>query len=160
MSKAILRKTDTKVSLKLYCETTETLSETITLATDLLDSSREALAGGSNVPKANIISLWWAGASGVVITIKRGTPATTIATLHCDSPGSFDFEDVHFVDNIQNSENVVITASGAGAAQLYVTMRKVAGYLSKIETPAYGSYDDETVIGARTDVTGSPDYTP
>lgn len=157
MSKTALRLTDTKVSFKIHTESTA-LNETIGLATDCLDSSREALAGGSNVPKANIISMWWAGATGVIITVKRNN--VTIATLHCDSPGQFDFEDVHFVDNIQNSSDVVITSSGTGAAQLYITLRKVAGYLSKIETPAYGSYDDETVIGARTDVTGSPDYTP
>ena len=157
MSKTLLRKSDTKVSYKIHTESTA-LNETITLATDLLDSSREALAGGSNVPKANIISMWWAGATGIVITIKRNN--VTIATLHCDSPGAFDFEDVHFVDNLENASDLVITSSGSGAAQLYITMRKVAGYLSKIETAAYGSYDDVTRIGARTDVTGSPDYTP
>ena len=102
--------------------------------------------------------MWWAGATGIVITIKRNN--VTIATLHCDSPGAFDFEDVHFVDNLENASDIVVTSSGSGAAQLYITMRKVAGYVTKIETPAYGSYDDETVIGARTDVTGSPNYTP
>lgn len=157
MTLSVLRKTDTKVSFKVHTESTA-INQTIALATDCLDSSREALAGGSNVPRANIIAMWWAGAPDVIITVKRN--GVTIATLHADSPGQFDFEDVHFVDNLENSSDVVITTNIAGAAQLYITMRKVAGYLSKIETPAYGSYDDETVIGARTDVTGSPDYTP
>ena len=157
MSKTTLRLTETKASFKIHTEST-LLNETITLATDCLDSNREALAGGSNVPKANIIAMWWAGAPDVIITIKRNN--VTIATLHADSPGTFDFEDVHFVDNIENTSDIVVTTTGTGAAQLYITVRKIAGYLTKIETPAYGSYDDETVIGAVTNISGSPDYIP
>lgn len=144
MSKAFLRKTDSKVSVKLYGTS---LNETISFA-DLVATGRDQLISGGT-PKANVIAMWWTGAAGVTITIKRNN--VEIVTLLTDASNSFDFEDTHFVDTINNDYPIVVTSDGL--CQVYMQIRKIAGYETFIETAAYGSYDDETKVGART---GSP----
>lgn len=149
MAKTILRNTDTKTSVKVASATT--INETITLATDLVSSDQVAGA----TPKANIISVSWAGVPGGYITITRNS--VVILNLSTDSPGSFDFEDAHFVDTIEDTKDIVVTSTVA--AQCYLTIRKMAsGYTTKVENATYGAYDDPTRVGARTDKMGSPDY--
>ena len=41
----------------------------------------------------------------------------------------------------------------------YITLRKIAGWNTKVETVVYGAYDDETTVGART-ISGSPGGVP
>ena len=149
--KTILRNTNTKVSAKLAFTTSGDL--TIAVATDVIDAAKEVLTSGGT-PTVNIVAMWWSGAAGEVLTVTRNS--VIIVTLPCGSPGSFDFEDVHFVDPIGNTSDIVV--SSTGLAQLYITLRKVTGYSSFVENATYGAYDDPTELGARTDISGSPDY--
>ena len=52
-----------------------------------------------------------------------------------------------FADTIQNTSDIVVTIAGA-EAQLYLTLRKIGGYASKVETAVYGAYDDQTAVGS------------
>jgi len=59
-------------------------------------------------------------------------------------------------DSIQNTQNIVITTTGA-ASTGYLVLRKLAGWDTKVETATYGAYDDVTRVGASTTMSGSPD---
>lgn len=140
MAKAILRKTEAKVAVKLYGAT---LNETVSLAVDCLASTEALTAGGT--PTANIQAVTWTGTPGSVITITRN--AVVILTVPVDAAGFFDFSDKEFSDNIENTSNIVVTSTG-GIVQLYMILRKVTGYSSKIETAQFGSYDNTTLVGS------------
>lgn len=128
-------------------------SATISLVSDLLHSNQVLIAGGT--PTVNIIGANWTGATNSTITVVRN--GVTILSIVGDQPSSIDFEGLGFVDNVNNTSDIVVTIAGAEAA-VYLRLRKVDGYNTKIETGIYGSYDDETRVGAKTNVTGSPDY--
>jgi hypothetical protein len=136
MAKDILRLTEKKVAVKV---SGSGVTETIALATNLLSSTQVV----SGTPKVNIVSLRWAGASGSSVTVTRNSKVIII--LNCDNPGEFDFADAEYVDNIENTSDIVVTTTGN--AQLYLNLRKDSGYASKIETPEFSVYDDTTKTG-------------
>ena len=59
----------------------------------------------------------------------------------------FDFEGQGFRDNTENSSDIVVAISGA-EAHIYLTLRKVSGYATKVETAQFGSYDNPAVVGS------------
>jgi hypothetical protein len=72
----------------------------------------------------------------------------TAFTLNCGASGFFDFSGAMVPpDDTENASNLVVTISG-GEAQLWLRLRKVDGYLSKIETPLFGEYDNTDVVGS------------
>ena len=139
MAKTILKKTESKVAVKLHGTG---LGETVSLATDCLASTEALTAGGT--PTVNILSIHWAGASDSVITITRNS--IVIATLSGGAPGELIFADTDFTDSVENTSNIVVTSTGI--AQVWLLLRKVSGYSSKIETAQFGSYDNTTVVGS------------
>lgn len=118
-------------------------SATISLDTDLKVST-ETLAA---VPRrVNVAALQWTGDTTSVITIVRNS--VTAFTLNCGASGFFDFSGAMVPpDDTENASNIVVTISG-GEAQLWLRLRKVDGYLSKIETPLFGEYDNTDVVGS------------
>ena len=44
-----------------------------------------------------------------------------------------------------------------GGAVTYLVLHKQDGYAAKVEYEKYGAYDDETIVGASTTLSGSPD---
>jgi hypothetical protein len=50
-------------------------------------------------------------------------------------------------DSVQNTKDIVVTVSGA-EAHIYLTLRKIGGYATKVETAEFGSHDDTTVVGS------------
>lgn len=138
MSKVILKKTESKVVVK--CAGTD-LNESITLNTDCLASTEALTVGGT--PKVNILGVHWAGAPDSVITITRGT--TNILKLNANNPGNFDFQDKDFADTVGNTSNITVTSTGE--AFVYLLLRKVSGYSSKIELAEFSVYDDTTKVG-------------
>ena len=80
------------------------------------------------------------------ITITRNS--VNILTLNGADAGDLDFSAGYgFVDNIENTSDVVVTVAGA-EAQVYLTLRKVGGYATKVETAVFGAYDDQTAVGS------------
>ena len=140
MAKTILKKTESKVAVKLWGTT---MNETITLNSDCL-ASTELLTGGASVPTVNILSMHWAGGAGAFATITRNS--VVIATLNGDSPGELMFLDTDFSDSIENTSNIVVTSTGL--MQVWMLLRKVSGYSSKIETAQYSIYDNINAVGS------------
>lgn len=125
---------------------------TISLASDILHTNQALTVGGT--PTVNIVGMHWSGAIGSSITVVRN--GVTILAIMAEQANNFDFEGLGFVDSVESTSDIVVTIAGAEAA-IYLQLRKVAGYDTKVETGLYGSYDDITRIGASTTVTGSPD---
>jgi hypothetical protein len=127
-------------------------SATIDLSADLVATS-QALSGDTQT--VNIVGVKWNGLSGSSVTIARNS--INILTLPGDAPHDIDMAaGSGFVDSEQNTSDIVVTIAGA-EAQCYLILRKVVGYATKVVTPVYGAYDDETRVGASTSLSGSPD---
>lgn len=140
MAKTILKNTETLAIVKV---SGNNISETITLATDLLQSSTVV----SGTPSVGINHIQWSlqGDNGATkIAITRG--ATDVLSLY-DNGQAFDFAgNGGFCETTGSTSDLVVTITGKAYA--YITLRKLSGYKSKIETAEFGSYDDTTVVGS------------
>jgi hypothetical protein len=139
MAKTILKLNGSKAAVK--CAGTA-INDTIALSTDLLLSTEALTVDGT--PRVNLLAVSWGGAPAGSITITRNS--VVILQLATDAPGTLDFQDKDFSDNIQNDKDIVITSTGS--AQVYLLLRKVTGYSSKIETAQFSVYDNTTVVGS------------
>lgn len=139
MAKTILKKTESKVAVKLHGNN---LNETISLATDCLASTEALTAGGT--PAVNILTMHWTGAPESVITVTRNS--VVIATLPCAAAGELIFADTDFTDTVENTSNIIVTSTGI--AQLWLVLRKAGGYSSKVETAEFGIYDNTNAVGS------------
>lgn len=149
VAKTVLKNTNQESVVKVAGTAAST---TIDLQTDLLSNS-QALDGATQT--VNIVGCQWVGLADASITITRNS--VNILTLPGGGADYIEFAAGNgFVDNIQNTSDIVVTIAGA-EAQVYLILRKTGGYATKVETATYGSYDDETRIGASTTLSGSPD---
>jgi hypothetical protein len=147
--KTILKNTNQEAVVKVAGTAA---AATIDLDVDLLPASQ---AKDGDTQTVNIAGLVWTGASGGVITITRNS--VVVATLQAAPSGAIDFTGQMMIpDTISNTSDIVVTISGA-QAECWIRLRKVSGYASKVEYATYGSYDDETRVGASTSLSGSPD---
>jgi hypothetical protein len=137
MAKTILRKTPQKVAVKIHGSG---VSETITLATDLLHTT-EVVSG---TPTVNIVGIHWTGAADGVATITRND--VRIATLLGATGGELLFADAEFVDSVENTSNIAVATTNQ--MEVWLLLRKQSGYTSKIETAQFGSYDNPAVVGS------------
>jgi hypothetical protein len=60
-------------------------------------------------------------------------------------------------DSQKSDKNITIKNNVAKQVTGYITLRKVAGWSTKVENATYGAYDDPTRVGASTTMNGSPD---
>lgn len=139
MPKTILKKTESKVAIKIYGTD---IGETINLATDCLASTEALTVGGT--PTVNILTMHWTGAPDSVITITRNS--VVIATLPGGAAGELIFADTDFTDSIENTSNIVVTSTGT--AQIWLVLRKISGYSSKVETAQFSIYDNTNAVGS------------
>lgn len=138
--KTILKKTAQEAVVKVAGSGA---AATISLTDDLLPTTQALTVGGT--PTVNIVGAHWTGATGSTITIVRNT--VQVLTIAADQPTQFDFEGLGFVDTINNTSDIVVTIGGA-EAQVYLILRKVDGYSSKVETAQFGIYDNQNVVGS------------
>ena len=117
-------------------------SATISLATDLL-LGNESLDGETQT--VNIVAATASGLIGSGVTITRGGTAVYACTP--ESGASMQFNAMGFVDVQGNTDDIVVTIAGA-EAHIYLTLHKVSGYASKIETAAFSIYDDTDAVGS------------
>jgi phage tail sheath gpL-like len=117
-------------------------SATISLATDCL-ASTQALDGATQT--VDIVTAQTNGLLTSAITIVRNSVA--IMAFAPENSGTFNFEGNGLRDAVQNTKDIVVTVSGA-EAHIYLTLRKIGGYATKVETAQFGSYDDNTVVGS------------
>lgn len=137
MAKTILKKTPQKVAVKIHGSG---VTETITLATDLLHAS-EVVDG---TPTVNVVGIHWTGAADGVATITRND--VRIATLLGATGGELLFADAEFVDSVENTSNIAVATTNQ--MEVWLLLRKQSGYTSKIETAQFGSYDNPAVVGS------------
>jgi hypothetical protein len=117
-------------------------SATISLATDCL-ATTQALDGATQT--VDIVSAQTTGLLNSAITVVRNSVA--ILAFAPENSGIFNYEGNGFRDNVQNTKDIVVTVSGA-EAHIYLTLRKIGGYASTVETAQFGSYDNNTVVGS------------
>ena len=140
VTKTVLKNTNQETIIKVAGTAA---SSTIDLQTDCL-ASTQAISGATQT--ANIVACKWCGLNNSTITITRNS--VNILTLNGADAGDLDFSAGYgFVDSIENTSDVVVTVAGA-EAQIYLTLRKVGGYATKVETAVFGAYDDQTAVGS------------
>ena len=117
-------------------------SATIALATDCL-ATTQALDGATQT--VDIVTAQVNGLLSSSITIVRN--AIPVMAFAPENSGVFNFEGNGFRDSVENTKDIVVTVSGA-EAHVYLTLRKVGGYATKVETANFGAKDNEAVVGS------------
>ena len=147
MAKTVLKNTNQEAVVKIQGIGVETidLQSDILAATQALDGSEQ---------RVNIISVNWSGLPGSTAVIARN--GTTIVPITGDQPQMLDLAGQGYVDTVNNTSDISVTIANADLA-LYIVLRKVSGYATKVENATYGAYDDPTRVGASTTKSGSPD---
>jgi hypothetical protein len=134
MAKTIMKLTETLAIVKLSGATTET----ITLNSDLLSTTQTV----SGTPKVGIGFIQWTTGGDVTIT-RNGVE---IYKLY-QNTGEFDLAgNGGMLDSIQGTSNIVVTISTGGV--VFLTLRKMEGYASKIEPQTFGIYDNTGAVGS------------
>lgn len=153
ITKTVLKASEAEAVVKITGVSGDTA--TITLDSDILAASQVTTDGDQTV---YITGLQWTGAVAGVATITRNN--VIIATLNAGAAGALDMGGQTMIpDSIESTSNVVVSISG-GQTEVWLRLKKVDGYRSKVEYGPYGSYDDVTEIGAVNINNGSPGYTP
>lgn len=147
VTKTVLKNTNQETVVKVAGADA---SVTIDLQTDCL-AGTQALDGATQT--VNIISANWTGLPSSTITVARNS--VTVLPITGDQPQMLDLAGQGYVDTIENTSDIVVTI--AGTAAVYLVLRKVNGYATKVEYATYGAYDDPTRVGASTTMSGSPD---
>lgn len=111
-------------------------------------------ARNAETPTVNIVKFIATGLLTSGVTVVRNS--ITVLAAAPENAISLDLTQNSISDNIQNTQNIIITTTGAVSTG-YLVLRKVAGWETKVEPATYGSYDDETRVGASTTISGSPD---
>lgn len=138
VTKTVLKNTNQETIIKIAGTDG---SATIDLQTDCL-ATTQALSGGTQT--ANIVACQWVGLPSATVTLARNS--VNVLTLPGGGADSLEFG-AGFTDSIENTSDLVVTIAGA-EAQCYITLRKVGGYATKVETAQFGSYDDNTQVGS------------
>ena len=135
----------------VHFDTVAAESGTLTIAN--LGASTQAR--NSDTPAVNIVKFISTGELGAGLRIVRN--GKNIISCAPENAPFLDLNSNGFVDNTNNTSDIVITNDVAKPVTGYLVLRKVAGWTTKVETATYGAYDDETRVGASTTLNGSPD---
>lgn len=128
--------------------------ETGTIALNTLAAGSQALVDGGT-PTVNIVRFVTTGELTSSVTVIRNSKVLIAA-----APENAPFLDLitfGVSENQQNTYDIVISNNVAKQVTGYITLRKTAGWATKVETATYGAYDDVTRVGASTTLDGSPD---
>lgn len=135
----VLTVTNTKAIVKVIA------TSTIHLATDILvpagPGSETVLT--APVPTVNILGVMWTGAAASTINVTRNSESILDIFAQAAQSLFFNQQNEGFVDNRQNTSDIVVTISGA--AELYLLLRKVAGYKTSATIDQLGSHGVEGV---------------
>ena len=133
----VLKQTETLAVVKAFGA-----GGTISLATTLL--SPTMIIQGT--PTVNIAFAQWnisPGASDRIVVTRGGVAVLNLS----QNAGELDMSgNGGWADTTGNTQDLVITTTGVG--EVYLTLRKVAGYKSRIEPETFGSYDNPAVVGS------------
>jgi hypothetical protein len=141
LSKTVLRLTQTEAVIKVSGNGG---SATIDLQTDLLAATESLAAGSQNV---TIVGVRWSGESANTILIERNS--TRILTLPTEQADYIAFDGQELPpENTNATHDIAVAQVGSGYVELYLKLRKVSGYDTKIETGVFGIYDNTSAVGS------------
>jgi len=138
----------------IHFETDGTYSGTITLDTDLTNTSTQER--NSDDPLVNIVRFVTTGELGSLVVVQRD--GKTIIACAPENAPFLDLTSMGISDGTQHDQDIVIANINETAISGYITLRKLQGWSTFVENETYGAYDDTTRVGARTNVRGSPDF--
>lgn len=142
ITKTILKKTQTDVVIKLSGVSGDTFTVDLNGADVVADTE---VAGATQV--VNITGISWTGESTATVVV--GRDGTRIFTLPCSAPSQWDFDGQTMPsESTKNTSDIDIGFTGTGNAEVWLKLRKSSGYDTKIETGAFGIYDDTSVVGS------------
>jgi hypothetical protein len=124
---------------------------TITIANITADTQ----ARNSDAPVVNIVRWVASGEVTSAVTVLRNSKV--IVACAPENCPIIDMTSMGISENQENTFDIVISNNVAKNVTGYITLRKLAGWSTKVETATYGAYDDESRVGASTTVSGSPD---
>jgi hypothetical protein len=145
----IIRNTNLETIIKYEGSSVDTAA-----TIDISTLAATTQARNSETPTVNIVKFIATGLLTAGVTVVRNS--VTVLAAAPENAISVDLTQDRISDNIQNTQNIVITTTGA-ASTGYLVLRKVAGWATKVEDATYGAYDDVTRVGASTTISGSPD---
>jgi hypothetical protein len=102
-------------------------------------------ARNAATPVVNIVRIMASGLTNSNLTITRNAVA-----VFQGSPGAaidFDLTTNGFSDSVNNTADLAFTI-GTSSVTGYITLRKLAGWDTKVEDVTFGAYDDRTVVGS------------
>ena len=145
----IIRNTNQETIIKYEGSSVDTAA-----TIDISTLAATTQARNSDTPTVNIVKFIASGLLTGGVTVVRNS--VTILAAAPENAPVLDLTQNGISDSIQNTQNIVITTTGA-ASTGYLVLRKLAGWSTKVEDATYGAYDDPTRVGASTTMSGSPD---
>jgi len=110
----------------------------------------------NDTPKVNIVRFISTGVDGSAVIVSRN--GKNIIACAPENAPILDLTQYGITDGTNNDQDILIAQSvSSKPVSGYITLRKIQGWDTKVEPATYGAYDDVTRVGARTDVSGSPD---
>ena len=137
----------------IHFEDVDASAGTITIA----DLAAATQARNSDTPKVNIVRFISTVQLGSSVVVSRN--GKNIIACAPENAPFLDLNSNGFVDNTNSTADIVVYNDVAKPVTGYLVLRKVAGWETKVENATYGAYDDPTIVGASTTMSGSPDRT-
>ena len=103
-------------------------------------------ARNSDAPKVNIVRFVTTGEDGALLVVQRN--GKTIIACAPENAPFLDLTSMGISDGQQNDYDIVIENQSAKQVSGYITLRKVQGWSTKVETAVFGPYDNETAVGS------------
>ena len=126
----------------IHFDTVAAESGTITLA----DLAAATQTRNSDAPKVNIVRFICTGADGAGTRVTRS--GKNIISVAPENAPVLDLTQYGISDGINNTADIVIVNDVAKPVTGYITLRKVQGWSTKVETATLGAYDNETAVGS------------
>lgn len=121
------------------------LAESGTIALNTLTAASQALTSGGT-PTVNIVKFFSTGQLGSGLRITRN--GKNIIACSPENAPALEFNENGFVDNINNTADIVIVNDVAKPVTGYLVLRKVAGWSTKVEDASFGAADNVNQVGA------------
>ena len=100
----------------------------------------------SDTPKVNIVRFVSTGEDGAVVLVQRN--GKSILVCAPENAPFLDLTSMGISDAQQNDQDIVIQNQAAKQVSGYITLRKIQGWSSKVETATLCAYDNESSVGA------------
>lgn len=153
----ILKNSETEAVVKVYTVEPSGESIDISLETWLTTPKQVYVAGTNDSSESDghfatytgshvfITGIWWGLKKDKQLDITRLVNGTVHSHYYLINVGQYEFDHHGFVDRIYANKDFRLTFDGPGHCIL--KLRKI-GWLPKVETAEFGSYDNTTVVGS------------